>query len=71
MFQDIVYCLIKIEQDKEISYKEWFREHNPNVFKRVREEILFPKKYLAEKPRSMKYLLKELGIEPFFNSDIY
>ena len=64
MFQDIVYCLINIERDRGISYEEWFPEHNPNVFKRVRDEILIPKKYLAEKSSPMKYILKEMGIEP-------
>ena len=69
MFEEIVCYLIKIEQDKGISYEEWFPEHNSNVFKRVREEILIPKKNLAEKHSPMKYLLKEIGIEPFFESD--
>lgn len=69
MFEKIVYCLIKIEQDKGISYEEWFPEHNPNVFKRLREEILITKKHLAEKHSPTKYLLKEIGIEPFFESD--
>lgn len=69
MFEDMVYGLIKIEQDKGISYEEWFPEHNPNIFKRVKEEILIPKKHLAEKHSPIKYLLKEIGIEPFFESD--
>lgn len=69
MFEDIIFFLIKIEQNKGISYEEWFPEHNPNVFKRLREEILFQKKHLAEKRSPHKYLLKEIGIEPFFESD--
>lgn len=69
MFEEIILFLIKIEQNKGISYEEWFPEHNPNVFKRLREEILIPKKHLAEKHSPHKYLLKEIGIEPFFESD--
>lgn len=64
MFEYIVLLLIKIEQNKGISYEEWFPEHNPNLFKRIREEILIPKKYLVEKRSPFKYLLKEIGIEP-------
>lgn len=69
MFEDIILFLIKIEQNKGIRYEEWFPEHNPNVFKRLREEILIPKKHFAEKHSPHKYLLKEIGIEPFFESD--
>lgn len=69
MFEDIVRFLIKIEKNKGISYEEWFPEHNPNVFKRVREEIMMPNKHLANHFGSTKYLLKEIGIEPFFEHD--
>lgn len=69
MFEYIIFCLIKIEQNKGKSYEEWFPEHNPNLFKRLREEILIPKKYFADKHSNIKYLLKEIGIEPFFESD--
>lgn len=71
MFEEIVDCLIKIEQDRGISYEEWFPELNLAVIKRVRQEILIPKKHLAEKNSPMKYLLKEIGIEPFFETDKY
>ncbi|MCH7322738.1 hypothetical protein LZ480_12640 [Solibacillus sp. MA9] len=69
MFEHIIFCLINIEKEKGISYEDWFPEHNPNMFKRLREEILIPKKHLAEKHSLFKYLLKEIGIEPFFESD--
>lgn len=71
MFEEIVDCLIKIEQDRGISYEEWFPEINPTIINRVRQEILIPKKHLAEKNSPMKYLLKEIGIEPFFETDKY
>ncbi|ATP40043.1 hypothetical protein CSE16_08270 [Solibacillus sp. R5-41] len=71
MFEEIILFLIEIEQNKGISYEEWFPEHNPNVFKRLREEVLIPKKQLAEKRSPHKYLLKEIGIKPFFESDKY
>lgn len=69
MFEWIVYFLIKIEQHKGICYEEWFPEHNPNMFKLLREEILIPKEYIVENLSHIKYLLKEIGIEPFFESD--
>lgn len=69
MFKNIVHFLIKIEQNKGISYEEWFPEHNPNLFQRLRKEILIPKKRLADQYSPSKYLLKEIGIEPFFESD--
>ncbi|MEG0473351.1 MAG: hypothetical protein RR588_13540, partial [Solibacillus sp.] len=69
MFEIIIWCLIQIEQNKGISYEVWFPEHNPNMFKRLREEILIPKKHLAEKHSPIKYMLKEIGIEPFFEDD--
>ncbi|WP_157764789.1 hypothetical protein [Solibacillus sp. R5-41] len=47
-------------------HMQLFFLNNPNVFKRLREEILIPKKQLAEKRSPHKYLLKEIGIEPFF-----
>ncbi|MCY1458192.1 hypothetical protein D9M71_755530 [compost metagenome] len=69
MFEDIVLFLIKIELNQGISYEEWFPEHNPNLFKRLREEILIPKQHLIDKRSHRKFLLKEIGIEPFFESD--
>ncbi|WP_339171602.1 hypothetical protein MKY51_10075 [Solibacillus sp. FSL R5-0691] len=71
MFEEIVHFLIKIEQDRGISYEKWFPEIKPTVIHRIRQEILIPKKYLAEKNSPMKYLLKEIGIEPFFEIDKY
>lgn len=58
MFEIIVSSLIKIEQNKGISYEEWFPEHNPELFNRLREEVLIPKKHLAEKEQPGKILLK-------------
>lgn len=66
MFEDIVLFLTTIELHKGISYEEWFPEHNPAIFKRLREEILIPKQHLLGKHSHRKYLLKEIGIEPFF-----
>lgn len=63
MFEKIVSSLIKIEQNKGISYEEWFPEHNPELFDRLREEVLIPKKHLAEKNSPEKYFLKEVGID--------
>lgn len=69
MFEDIVLFLTTIELNKGISYEEWFPEHNPIIFKRLREEILLPKQHFLGKRSHRKYLLKEIGIEPFFESD--
>ena len=66
LFETIIWCLINIEKNEGIDYEEWFPELNPNMFKRLREEILIPKKHLAEKLSHIKYLLKEIGIEPVF-----
>lgn len=69
MFEDIVLFLTTIELNKGISYEEWFPEHNPTIFKRLREEVLIPKQLLLGKRSHRKYLLIEIGIEPFFESD--
>jgi len=69
MYEDIVLFLIKIEINQGIRYEEWFPEHNPNLFQRLREEILIPKQHLVDKRSHRKFLLKEIGIEHFFESD--
>ena len=69
MYEDIVLFLIKIELNQGIRYEEWFPEHNPNLFQRLREEILIPKQHLVDKRSHRKFLLKEIGIEHFFESD--
>lgn len=69
MFEDIVLFLTTIELNKGISYEKWFPEHNPTIFKRLREVILIPKQLLLGKRSHRKYLLIEIGIEPFFESD--
>ena len=55
MYEDIVLFLIKIEINQGIRYEEWFPEHNPNLFQRLREEILIPKQHLVDKRSHRKF----------------
>ena len=53
-----------------LEQEKWFPEHKPSIFKRLREEVvLIPNQHLLGKHSHRKYLLKEIGIEPFFESD--
>ncbi|MDM5247844.1 hypothetical protein [Lysinibacillus sp. G4S2] len=42
MFEYIVSFLILIEEDRGLSYEEWFPEINLEIFKELREKILIP-----------------------------
>ncbi|PIJ96848.1 hypothetical protein [Lysinibacillus sphaericus] len=71
MFEYIVVYLILIEKDKGSSYEEWFPEINPDIFKQLREKILIPNSNLAQGGHPIKYLFREVGIEPFFLTDFF
>lgn len=71
MFEYIVTYLILIEKDKGLSYEEWFPEINSDLFKELREKILNPNSNLAQGGHPIKYLFREVGIEPFFLTDFF
>ncbi|CAM5201120.1 hypothetical protein FCT18_20105 [Lysinibacillus sphaericus] len=71
MYEYIVVYLILIEKDKGISYEEWFPEINSDIFKKLREKILIPNSNLAHGGHPIKFLFREVGIEPFFSTDFF
>ncbi|MFJ7730609.1 hypothetical protein ACIQXF_01815 [Lysinibacillus sp. NPDC097231] len=54
-----------------MKYEEWFPEINSDVFKDLREKILIPNSNFVQDCHPIKYLLREVGIEPFFFSDFF
>lgn len=71
MFEHIVSYLILIEEDKGLSYEEWFPEINLEIFKELREKILIPKSNVIQDGHPIKYLFREVGIKPFFLTDFF
>lgn len=71
MFERIIRYLTLIEKDKGLSFEEWFPEINSDIFKELREKILIPNSNLVQDCHPMKYLFREVGIEPFFTTDFF
>lgn len=70
MYEYIIKFLIQIEEKKGISYEDWFSEIDPKLFKKLRTEVLIPKSNLKDQLTPIKYFFKEVGIVPFFKSDL-
>lgn len=71
MFERIVWYLTLIEKDKGLSYEKWFPEINSDIFKELREKILIPNSNLVQVCHPIKYLFREVGINPFFTTDFF
>ncbi|MEG0261023.1 MAG: hypothetical protein RR651_14230 [Lysinibacillus sp.] len=71
MFEIIVIRLILIEEDKGLCYEEWFAEIDSALFKELREKILIPNSNFVQNGHPIKYLFREVGIEPFFLNDFF
>lgn len=71
IFETIILYLILIEQEKGLTYEEWFPEINSQIFKELREKILIPNSNFVHDCHPIKYLFREVGIEPFFKNDFF
>ncbi len=69
MYEYIIRFLIQIEDNLKYSYEVWFPEVDAELFKRLRESILMPKRRVVDNPTDIKYFLKEAEIPPFFKGD--
>lgn len=71
MFEFIVLYLILIEQQRGVSYEEWFPEIEATLFQELREKIFIPNSRFVQAIHPIKYLFREVGIQPFFLTDFF
>ncbi|MER2118988.1 MAG: hypothetical protein ABS935_01905 [Solibacillus sp.] len=66
-----IYYLNNLEETLDESYETYFSDIPKEVFHRLRTEVIEPNKQMKEIAQlpKMKYLLREINIEPFFKSD--
>jgi len=69
IFETIILYLILIEEENGLTYEDWFPEINSQIFKELREKILIPNSNYVHDCHPIKYLFREVGIEPFFKDD--
>lgn len=71
MFEFIVVYLILIEQQKGVSYEDWFPEIDATLFQELKEKIFIPNNRIVQEVHPIKYLFREVGIKPFFITDFF
>ena len=70
IFNVITFFLIKIEKEHNMQYELSFPEVDSSLMTQIRNEILEPNEHLLNEYIDMRSFLKEIGIPPFFKSDI-
>lgn len=68
MYAFVVWFFIHIEDELSLTYEEAFPELDPEWCGRLREEVLLPNVAIETPP--MKDFFIEIGLEPFFLSDL-
>ncbi|PIC67616.1 hypothetical protein CSV71_10475 [Sporosarcina sp. P21c] len=71
MYEYIISFLIGIEEENSGKYAYSTIEIDNELYKRLKEEVLIPKRDYLNKHTSIKYFLRELRVNPFFISDYF
>jgi hypothetical protein len=71
MYEYIISFFIKIEEENSKVYSFSSLEIDKELYERLQSEVLIPNREYLELHTPMKYFLKEIGIKPFFKSDLF
>ena len=66
-----VYYISNLEETLGETYETYYSDITKEIFQVLRSEVIEPNKQMKEITElpKMKYLLREMNIEPFFKSD--
>jgi len=69
MYEYIISFLIRIEEENSGKYAYSTFEIDKELYERLKREVLIPKREYLNKHTSIKYFLREIRVNPFFESD--
>lgn len=69
MHEYIISFLIRIEEENNKKYADSTFEIDNELHKRLKREVLIPKRAYLNKHTPIKYFFKEIKVTPFFKSD--
>ena len=71
MYEYIISFLIRIEEENSRKYDNSTFDIEQELYERLKREVLIPNREYLHKNTHIKYFLKEIKVEPFFESDFF
>lgn len=71
MYEYIISFLIRIEEENSRKYDNSTFDIEQELYERLKREVLIPNREYLHKKTPIKYFLKEIKVEPFFESDFF
>lgn len=71
MYEYIISFLIRIEEENSEKYAYSTFKIDKGLLGRLKREVLIPKREYLNKHTSIKYFLREIRVNPFFESDYF
>lgn len=71
MYEYIISFLIRIEEENSKKYDYSTFDIDKELYERLKREVLIPNREYLHKHTPIKYFLREIKVEPFFESDFF
>ena len=71
MYEYIISFIIRIEEENSKKYDYSTFDIEKELYERLKREVLIPNREYLYKKTPIKYFLREIKVEPFFESDFF